>query len=48
MGVLNPGDMMLMYGSSIFIIHVVEKFTMDDRLWAAPICSPAPILWPRV
>ena len=39
-GVLNPGDMMLMYGSSIFIIHVVEKFTMDDRLWAGPYLFP--------
>ena len=35
-GVLNPGDMMCMYGSSIFIIHVVEKLTTDKRLWAGP------------
>ena len=39
-GVLNPGDMMLMYGSSIFIIHVVEKLTVDDRLWAGPYLFP--------
>lgn len=39
-GVLNPGDMMLMYGSSIFIIHVVEKFTRDSRLWAGPYLFP--------
>jgi len=35
-GVLDPGDMMCMYGSSIFIIHVVEKLTTDPRLWAGP------------
>ena len=39
-GVLDPGDMMLMYGSSIFIIHVVEKFTKDARLWAGPYLFP--------
>lgn len=39
-GVLNPGDMMLMYGSSIFIIHVVEKLTVDERLWAGPYLFP--------
>ena len=39
-GVLNPGDMMLMYGSSIFIIHVVEQFTRDERLWAGPYLFP--------
>ncbi len=39
-GVLDPGDMMLMYGSSIFIIHVVEKFTKDKRLWAGPYLFP--------
>ncbi len=39
-GVLNPGDMMLMYGSSIFIIHVVKEFTRDERLWAGPYLFP--------
>ena len=39
-GVLDPGDMMLMYGSSIFIIHVVEQFTKDARLWAGPYLFP--------
>ncbi len=39
-GVLDPGDMMLMYGSSIFIIHVVEQFTKDERLWAGPYLFP--------
>lgn len=35
-GVMSPGDMMIMYGSSIFIIHVVEKLVKDKRLWAGP------------
>lgn len=39
-GVYEPGDMMLMYGSSVFIIHVVEKFTVDKRLWAGPFLFP--------
>ncbi|MDR1579580.1 MAG: FGGY-family carbohydrate kinase [Synergistaceae bacterium] len=39
-GVTEPGDMMLMYGSSIFIIHVVKKFTRDERLWAGPYLFP--------
>ena len=39
-GVLDPGDMMLMYGSSIFIIHVVQKLTTDKRLWAGPYLFP--------
>ncbi|MEF9839933.1 MAG: FGGY-family carbohydrate kinase [Lachnospiraceae bacterium] len=39
-GVMKPGEMMIMYGSSIFIIHVVEKFTVDQRLWAGPYLFP--------
>ena len=39
-GVVEPGDMMLMYGSSVFIIHVVENFTKDERLWAGPYLFP--------
>ena len=39
-GVMEPGDMMLMYGSSIFIIHVVKTFTKDQRLWAGPYLFP--------
>lgn len=39
-GVMEPGDMMLMYGSSLFIIHVVEDFIKDERLWAGPYLFP--------
>ena len=35
-GVFDPGDMLLMFGSSIFIIHVVPQLTVDRRFWAGP------------
>ena len=35
-GVLRPGDLMIMYGSSIFIIAVVGETKIDPRMWAAP------------
>lgn len=35
-GVTKPGQMMLMYGSTIFMIEVVDKPVMDRRLWANP------------
>ncbi len=35
-GVTEPGDMMIMYGSSIFMINIVNRFVPDKRLWASP------------
>ncbi|MEM6383628.1 MAG: FGGY-family carbohydrate kinase [Pseudomonadota bacterium] len=35
-GTLAPGDMMMMYGSTIFIITVTESQLSDPRLWHAP------------
>ncbi len=35
-GVFNPGDMLLMFGSSVYIIHVVPKLIVDKRYWAGP------------
>jgi xylulokinase len=35
-GVFNPGDMLLMFGSSVYIIHVTPKLTTDKRFWAGP------------
>lgn len=35
-GALNPGDMLLMFGSSLYMIHVVPKLTTDRRYWAGP------------
>ena len=39
-GVLSPGDLMVMYGSSIFMIHVVDRFIHDPRLWPGPYLFP--------
>jgi xylulokinase len=35
-GVLSPGDMMIMYGSTIFTIMLSEERIRDGRLWYAP------------
>jgi len=40
-GVKEPGEMMLMYGSTIFIIQVTDNDqARDKRLWAAPYLFP--------
>lgn len=39
-GVAAPGEMMLMYGSTIFIIQVTAKPVRDPRLWYAPWLFP--------
>ena len=39
-GVQAPGDMMLMYGSTIFIIQVTGRPVRDPRLWYAPWLVP--------
>lgn len=35
-GLTRPGDMMMMYGSTIFIIQAVSGRVTDPRLWSAP------------
>ncbi|MEM9341549.1 MAG: FGGY-family carbohydrate kinase [Pseudomonadota bacterium] len=35
-GVQNPGDMMVMYGSTIFMITLTGERVRDSRLWYAP------------
>jgi xylulokinase len=35
-GVLDPGELMLMYGSTIFTIRVGSELIRDPRLWHAP------------
>jgi len=35
-GVASPGDMMVMYGSTIFIIQLTSERVADPRLWCAP------------
>lgn len=39
-GVAAPGDMMMMYGSTIFIIQVTARPVRDARLWYAPWLFP--------
>lgn len=39
-GVQHPGDMMMMYGSTIFIIAVTQDRVRDARLWYAPWLFP--------
>jgi xylulokinase len=39
-GVAKPGDMMLMYGSTIFIIEITPERVADNRLWYAPWLFP--------
>lgn len=39
-GVTAPGDMMMMYGSTIFIIQVTAERVRDARLWYAPWLYP--------
>jgi len=39
-GVCAPGDMMLMYGSTVFIIQIAAQRLHDPRLWHAPWLFP--------
>ncbi|RYH06996.1 FGGY-family carbohydrate kinase [Tropicimonas sp. IMCC6043] len=39
-GVRHGGDMMMMYGSTIFIIQVTDERVRDARLWYAPWLTP--------
>jgi xylulokinase len=39
-GVRTAGDMMMMYGSTIFVIQVTAKPVRDPRLWYAPWLFP--------
>jgi len=39
-GVREPGEMMLMYGSTIFVIEVTADRVRDPRLWYAPWLTP--------
>jgi xylulokinase len=39
-GVLDPGDMLVMYGSAIFIIALAAGRVRDRRLWYAPWVFP--------
>jgi|LSQX01.1.fsa_nt_gb xylulokinase len=39
-GVVEPGQLMIMYGSTIFMIEVLAERKTDPRLWSAPYLFP--------
>lgn len=39
-GVSDPGDMMVMYGTTMFFILVTERPAPDPRMWATAFCFP--------
>jgi xylulokinase len=39
-GVTAPGQMMLMYGSTVFMVRVTDRLVTDRRLWAVPYLFP--------
>ena len=39
-GVVDPGDMMVMYGSTLFLINLVDRPHPDRRMWTAAYCLP--------
>ena len=39
-GAINPGDLMVMYGSTMFFVTVASEWRPDERLWYAPWLFP--------
>jgi xylulokinase len=39
-GVVDPGDMMVMYGTTMFFIHVTGQPVPDPRMWATAFVLP--------
>ncbi len=39
-GVTSPGELMIMYGTTLFFIHVTERLVVDPRLWTGVYLSP--------
>lgn len=39
-GVVEPGDMMVMYGTTMFFIHVTDRPVPDPRMWATGFALP--------
>jgi xylulokinase len=39
-GVVAPGDMMVMYGTTMFFILVTDRPNPDPRMWATAFCFP--------
>ncbi|WP_210527376.1 FGGY-family carbohydrate kinase [Rubellimicrobium arenae] len=41
-GVTRPGDLMLMYGSTVYVIEITAERVRDARLWTSPWLFPGP------
>lgn len=39
-GVTRPGDLMIMYGTTLFLIHVTDHLVVDPHLWAGVYLAP--------
>ncbi len=39
-GVTRPGELMIMYGSTLFLIHVTDRLIVDRRLWTGVYLAP--------
>lgn len=39
-GVIDPGDMMVMYGTTMFFIHVTDDPVPDPRMWSTAFALP--------
>jgi xylulokinase len=39
-GAVTPGDLMLMYGTTLFLILTTESLKLDERFWALPHVFP--------
>lgn len=39
-GVTRPGDMLVMYGSTLFLVNVVDGPRIDPRIWNTAYCLP--------
>jgi xylulokinase len=39
-GVVDPGDLMIMYGTTMFFIQVTDRPTPDERMWCCGFCFP--------
>jgi xylulokinase len=39
-GVRRPGDLLLMYGSTMFFVKVIDRFAVHDKLWTTAGVEP--------
>ncbi|MFI7640641.1 hypothetical protein [Nonomuraea sp. NPDC049400] len=44
-GVTSPGDVMLMYGTTMFLVEVLASRAVSPRLWGPPGCRRGRTTW---